>query len=112
QGSRAAPTEARTSRRRSGGTIWAEAALALYALAGLGAIIACGAWTAVPFQALFAVGFGLIVFYHRWPAGRRHRATTGAATGPGTPAAGEQDARSVVPPPHRPHRGRKPGAAI
>ncbi len=111
QGSGPAAGGSATGRRRSGGTAWAETALALYALAGLGAIIACGAWAAVPFQALFVVGFGLIVFYHRWPAGRRRRAATGDAAGPRTATHGEQDARPVVPPPRRPHHSPEPGAA-
>ncbi len=44
--------------RERGGV--AEAALALYALAGLGALAWAGAWAAVPFQALFIVGFGFV----------------------------------------------------
>lgn len=40
--------------------VWIEAALFVYCLAGLAAILAIGAWAAVPFQALFAAGFGFV----------------------------------------------------
>jgi hypothetical protein len=39
---------------------WAEAALAVYCLAGLVAVVAWGEWAAVPFQAAFAAGFALL----------------------------------------------------
>jgi len=39
---------------------WIELGLAIYALAGLVLIMAAGQWIAVPFQALFACGFGLV----------------------------------------------------
>jgi len=47
-------------------SIWrvAEAALAVYSLAGLGAIAAYGEWAAVPFQSMFALGFGLVAVYN------------------------------------------------
>ncbi len=35
--------------------VWGEATLALYSMAGLGALVACGAWAALPFQAFFAL---------------------------------------------------------
>lgn len=42
--------------------VWGEAFLAFYCLVGLGFIIAFGDWAAVPFQALFAGGFGLVAW--------------------------------------------------
>lgn len=39
---------------------WIEAALALYTVAGLGALIEAGAWASIPFQAFFACGFLLV----------------------------------------------------
>ena len=44
--------------------VWAEALLALYCLVGLGFVTAAGAWAAVPFQALFALGFGLVTVWN------------------------------------------------
>lgn len=41
-----------------------EALLALYCFAGLGFVIWYGEWVAVPFQALFALGFGLVTLYN------------------------------------------------
>src|SRR5690606_11325513 len=41
----------------------AEAALAAYSAAGLGALLAVGAWAAVPFQALFTAGFGYVTLH-------------------------------------------------
>jgi cellulose synthase/poly-beta-1,6-N-acetylglucosamine synthase-like glycosyltransferase len=38
---------------------WAELGAALYCGLGLVALVAVGAWTALPFQVLFTVGFGL-----------------------------------------------------
>jgi cellulose synthase/poly-beta-1,6-N-acetylglucosamine synthase-like glycosyltransferase len=43
-----------------GGIAWSETALALYSLAGLLVVAAAGEWAALPFQALFAAGFGLV----------------------------------------------------
>lgn len=43
--------------------VWLEALLALYCFAGLAMIIYFGEWAAVPFQLLFAVGFGLVSIY-------------------------------------------------
>jgi hypothetical protein len=40
--------------------VWGEVVLALYSLVGLAGLIALGEWAAVPFQALFAGGFGLV----------------------------------------------------
>ncbi len=40
--------------------VWGELALAVYSTAGLGVTVALGEWAAVPFQALFALGFGLV----------------------------------------------------
>jgi cellulose synthase/poly-beta-1,6-N-acetylglucosamine synthase-like glycosyltransferase len=43
-----------------GAVVWGEAALAAYSLAGLAVVAAAGEWAALPFQALFAAGFGLV----------------------------------------------------
>ncbi|MFB6099498.1 MAG: glycosyltransferase [Salinibacter sp.] len=40
--------------------VWGELGLALYSTAGLGVTVALGEWAAVPFQALFALGFVLV----------------------------------------------------
>jgi hypothetical protein len=40
--------------------VWGEVLLALYSFVGLVGTIALGEWAAVPFQALFAGGFGLV----------------------------------------------------
>jgi len=42
------------------GVVWGELALAVYCTVGLGVVVALGEWAAVPFQALFAVGFALV----------------------------------------------------
>ncbi len=43
--------------------VWAERAMAAYSLAGLVALVVVEAWAGVGFQALFAVGFGLLGFF-------------------------------------------------
>lgn len=40
--------------------VWWEALLAAYCTVGLGVVLVLGEWAAVPFQALFAVGFVLV----------------------------------------------------
>ena len=40
-----------------------EGGMALYCLAGLVLIIAYGEWAAVPFQLLFALGFGMVTYF-------------------------------------------------
>jgi hypothetical protein len=40
--------------------VWGELGLAVYSTAGLGITVALGEWAAVPFQALFALGFVLV----------------------------------------------------
>lgn len=50
--------------RRLSGAAWGEAALALYAWFGLALVVEVGAWTALPFQLLFATGFTLITFWN------------------------------------------------
>lgn len=40
--------------------VWVEFVLGLYCTAGLGALVGIGAWSAVPFQALFAAAFLLV----------------------------------------------------
>ncbi len=42
------------------GVVWVEGVLTLYCLAGLVAVIVYGEWAAVPFQAFFTFGFGLV----------------------------------------------------
>ncbi|MDX1546923.1 MAG: glycosyltransferase [Rhodothermales bacterium] len=44
--------------------VWLEGALAVYCGAGLVAVAAAGAWAAVPFQAFFALAFGLVTVYN------------------------------------------------
>ena len=44
--------------------MWFEALLALYCLAGLVLIAALGLWAAAPFQAFFALAFGLVTVYN------------------------------------------------
>ena len=44
--------------------VWLEAALAVYCTVGLFFIIVYGEWAAVPFQALFALGFGLVTVFN------------------------------------------------
>ncbi len=51
-------------RRRIPAVVWLEAVLAVYCTSGLGAIIMYGEWAAVPFQVLFALGFGLITVFN------------------------------------------------
>ncbi|MEZ4702770.1 MAG: glycosyltransferase family 2 protein [Rhodothermales bacterium] len=53
-----------------------EALLAAYSLAGLVAVTAYGEWAAVPFQAMFALGFGLVTAYNFRDL-RRQRAPLG-----------------------------------
>lgn len=43
--------------------VWVEVALLVYSLVGLAWLIASANWIAVPFQALLASGFGLVVGY-------------------------------------------------
>ncbi len=50
--------------RRLPGAAWGEAFLAAYSWLGLVVIVQAGAWVAVPFQLLFAVGFSLITFWN------------------------------------------------
>ena len=76
-----------------GGATRGDLALAAYGLAGLGALVAAGAWTAVPFQALLAVGSVAVVLIAR-REGRR-----GAA-----PAAGRQPSAPALDERHAPSR--------
>jgi hypothetical protein len=45
------------------GVVWLELLLLLYSVAGLVAIVYWGEWAAIPFQALFVLGFGLVVAF-------------------------------------------------
>jgi hypothetical protein len=54
----------RYAARRISYIAWFEAMLALYCRVGLVSMIAFQEWAAVPFQALFAVGFGLITLFN------------------------------------------------
>ena len=50
-------------RRESGWWVpWAEAALACYGAGGFVAVALVGEWAALPFQAMFAVGFGWLAW--------------------------------------------------
>ena len=42
--------------------LWIEMALFIYTLTGFILLAAAGEWAALPFQAMFAGGFGMIVF--------------------------------------------------
>ncbi|QXD15920.1 glycosyltransferase [Rhodocaloribacter litoris] len=44
--------------------VWLELLLALYCLAGLVLLLLQGAWAAAPFQAFFALGFGLVAGFN------------------------------------------------
>lgn len=46
---------------------WLEALLALYCVGGLGVIVYYQEWAALPFQLLFALGFGLVSGYSIYP---------------------------------------------
>jgi cellulose synthase/poly-beta-1,6-N-acetylglucosamine synthase-like glycosyltransferase len=50
-----------TRARRGRWLLWAEGAMAAYSVAGLALALAVGQWAALPFQALFAAGFLLVV---------------------------------------------------
>lgn len=57
--------------------VWGEVLMALYATAGLAGLVALGAWAAVPFQALFAAGFGLVAgisLHQAYRIGKRREA--------------------------------------
>ena len=54
--------------------VWAEAGLALYCFGGLALVALSGAWAAVPFQALFALAFGLVTFWNGQLLWRTRRA--------------------------------------
>jgi len=53
----------RYSETRIPGVAYAELALGLYSLAGMVYTVSIGAWAAVPFQAMFTVGFLLVAIY-------------------------------------------------
>lgn len=48
--------------------VWLEALMAVYCLAGLFLIVWKGEWAAVPFQVLFALGFGLVTAFNFMPS--------------------------------------------
>lgn len=75
---------------------WAEAALALYCAAGLVALVASGAWAAVPFQLLFTVAFGFVCV--RDPLRKRREAAARRTLEPSP--AGLPFAARQAPPPH------------
>jgi cellulose synthase/poly-beta-1,6-N-acetylglucosamine synthase-like glycosyltransferase len=52
--------ESRYAIREVPGVVWGELVLAVYSTAGLGVTIVLGEWAAIPFQALFALGFALV----------------------------------------------------
>jgi hypothetical protein len=43
--------------------VFLEAFMAIYSILGLIAIVSVGQWAAVPFQLLFAIGFGVMAMY-------------------------------------------------
>ncbi len=45
------------------GVVWFELLMTAYCLAGLALVMRAGEWPAIPFQMLFAVGFGLVSLY-------------------------------------------------
>lgn len=44
--------------------VWLEAFFAIYSIVGLALVIIYGEWAAIPFQALFALGFGLVTTFN------------------------------------------------
>jgi hypothetical protein len=58
------PSWLQDPKRRTPFVIWVEAFLAVYCFAGLILITWYGEWAAIPFQALFALGFGLITLFN------------------------------------------------
>ncbi|MEM6336865.1 MAG: cellulose synthase family protein, partial [Bacteroidota bacterium] len=44
--------------------VWLECLMAVYCFLGLGLAVYVGEWLAVPFQALFAAGFGLVALFN------------------------------------------------
>ena len=52
-----------TARAERSPVVALEAGLALYCAAGLGALLAAGAWAAAPFQLLFTAGFGFVCLH-------------------------------------------------
>ncbi len=64
--------------------VWGELGLALYSTAGLGVTIALGEWAAVPFQAMFALGFVLVAVssLRQVLAVRQDRRVTAPASSP------------------------------
>jgi hypothetical protein len=61
--------------------VWLEGLLALYCFAGLGLAVYVNEWLAVPFQVLFAAGFGMISVYNLkqvWDAKRATQAARSA----------------------------------
>jgi hypothetical protein len=52
--------ESRYAIREVPRVVWGELALAVYSTVGLGVVVGLGEWAAVPFQALFALGFALV----------------------------------------------------
>lgn len=51
-------------KRRFPWIVWFEAVLAVYCVAGLVLVIWFGEWAAIPFQLLFALGFGLMTHFN------------------------------------------------
>ena len=43
---------------------WFEALAFLYSVVGLGFILVFGEWAAIPFQGMFALGFGMVTYYN------------------------------------------------
>jgi hypothetical protein len=56
--------------------VWAEAGMALYCTAGLVVLAVLGEWAALPFQAFFAGGFGLVTLSNIQHTAQARRAAT------------------------------------
>ncbi len=59
--------------------VWLECLMALYCIGGLGIAILVGEWLAVPFQAMFAAGFGMVGLYNVQQVWLARRATAPSA---------------------------------
>ena len=85
-----------TERRRAGWWVpWTEAALALYGALGFAAVATAGEWAALPFQAMFAAGFGWLA-WHDLDRRAHPRPVTLLPNPPAMPAPAFQEAEPEV----------------